>query len=601
MALSSVTFDVTTAEGLASVGAVRERFLGDPSTDLSRIRPVIARSWRRSAAMAVDPTALVEELDDGARVDEQTATCAAPFLEELKQLAGDARGNFTVASPGCAVVGHLTPSMGGRYPHGLVLLESTCGTNSDGMAHEEGRAAWVHSREHYIEDPAFQDHSCYSAPVRDPFRDSIRAIIGLTLPEAVVLCADAGAIGLIVQGLAAKITRALAARAGNREQALFNEYLKATRRYRSGPILAVDGKNAFVTASALELLRQDDFAAISSYAHETLRLRRSVNHEVTLSGGRLVQLQVSAAGDALAPVGAIVRVRPVTTARADRRGPRDRSTDAASLAAFEDIVGENRAFRQALRLAASAIELGRTAHVIGEPGVGKLTVALRIAGAWSSNLETIKCAGVQGDASALVQHIQARLDAGGSVVLRDVDLLPTEISGGFAELFRQITSPKVVLTLRRPTASAVELTSCLRSVEVAVPSLRARREDIPLLASRFICDVTEKSASPRLLFVLAQADWPGNVTQLKSTVEQAASVAQGTQGTQVTVADLPQTFHGGNRQGSLSRLEQVELQELRSALVEANGKRTLAAEILQIGRSTLYRRLDSYQRRGIEV
>jgi transcriptional regulator with PAS, ATPase and Fis domain len=53
--------------------------------------------------------------------------------------------------------------------------------------------------------------------------------------------------------------------------------------------------------------------------------------------------------------------------------------------------------------------------------------------------------------------------------------------------------------------------------------------------------------------------------------------------------------------GSLSRLEEVELHELRAALDEAGGNRKLAADILQIGRSTLYRRLDLYRRRGIVI
>jgi DNA-binding NtrC family response regulator len=164
---------------------------------------------------------------------------------------------------------------------------------------------------------------------------------------------------------------------------------------------------------------------------------------------------------------------------------------------------------------------------------------------------------------------------------------------------RQVEQPLVLLTMRRPTERAVALTGALHTVEIAVPPLRSRRVDIPALAMRFIADITDKRPSARLLYVLGQADWPGNVQQLRDVVEQAAMIASGVE---VSVADLPHSFRGGAMtHGTLSRLEEVELHELRTALEESGGNRTRTAEILQIGRSTLYRRLDSYRRRGIVI
>src|SRR5581483_290929 len=81
------TFDVTTPDGLADIAALRERFVEDPTTDLAPLRPAIARSWRRSAGMGVDPNASPTAVDEDARVDEQTLKCAAPFVEELEAIA----------------------------------------------------------------------------------------------------------------------------------------------------------------------------------------------------------------------------------------------------------------------------------------------------------------------------------------------------------------------------------------------------------------------------------------------------------------------------------------------------------------------------------
>ena len=589
-------YDVTTPDGLAAVAAVRERFLDDPETDLAGIRPQIVRSWRRSAGMGVDPTAELE-VDGSARIDEQTLACAAPFVHELEQMALDAGGSVTLMSPGGALVTDLTPSAQDRFPHGLVLLESSCGTNGDGKALEEGESGWVYSREHWRED--MLPDSCLSVLIRDPFRDNIRACLTLTLPEAVMLASDPRGVALVVQGAAAKITRELSARSATREQRLFAEYLRVNRRHRHGALIATDGKHTMVSDPALELLRQDDFVVIASYAQEALRVRQPVRHAVMLSGDRRVQLQISIPGSAADPLGAIVLVKPLAPNASTAASTASSISLAPARRLFDDLIGENQAFRQALDVASSAAARRRSVHVLGDRGTGKHTIALRIAGAWSSDVETLDCMRMQENVPVFVKTVRARLEAGGAVVLREADSLTAAASARLSELVRRFDQPAVVMTMRRPTTQAVALTAALHTVEVALPPLRSRREDIPALASRFVADITDKRPSARLLYVLGQADWPANVQTLRDVVEQAAMKALGTE---VSVDDLPHSFRGGAfTQGTLSRLEEVELHELRAALEEAGGNRTLAADILQSGRSTLYRRLDSYRRRGFMI
>jgi transcriptional regulator of acetoin/glycerol metabolism len=418
-----------------------------------------------------------------------------------------------------------------------------------------------------------------------------------------MLASDPRAVALMVQGTAAKITRELATRSATREQLLFAEYLRLNRRYRSGALIATDGKHTMVSDPALELLRQDDFVVIAGYAQEALRVRKAVRHEVTLSGDRHVQLNVCMAGPAQDPIGAIVLVKPLAVRGSDRTtaAPAVVSTgqDAPAQALFDDLIGENEAFRQALDIATSAATRRKSVHVLGDRGSGKQMIAARIASAWSSDVEVMDCARMQENVPAFVDAVSVRLHAGGAVVLREADALTAAASLRLSELVRQFERPAVVMTMRRPTTQAVALTSALHTVEVVVPPLRSRREDIPALVIRFIADITDKRPSARLLYVLGQADWPANVQMLRDVVEQAAMKARGAE---VSVDDLPQSFSGAAMaQGTLSRLEEVELHELRTALEEAEGNRTLAADILQIGRSTLYRRLDSYRRRGFVI
>lgn len=592
-------FDVQTREGLEAIATVRERFMEDPTTDLSGIRPRIAASWRRSRAMSVDPHAPVL-IDNEARIDEQTLICAEPFIREVERLAFNAGADITVITPQGVLIHDLTPSIVDRYPHGQILLESVCGTNGDGTALEEGQSGWVYSQEHYR--PDMMSTACYTTLIRDPFRDNVRAAVSLTVPEQVISAADARAVALMMEGMAAKVVRELAKRSASKEQMLFAEYLRVTRRYKTGAVLATDGKNFTLSDPALELLREDDFAAVSSYAQSALRSRRGAEHDLTLSGDRPVRLLVSVIGDASDPIGAILVVRPRAAKKVSRSPEYNgiRYVEIFEKAARDFLpewVGDSAMMQQALVLAATSANEGLASHLLGEKGTGKRTIATRLARSWSDDVHEIDCSNDENRRN-LIEDALAHLNDNGSLILRNVDALSRPLSEELSEALSQVESPKVVLTLTRPNASANLLISTLHSVEISIPPLRSRREDIPTLATYFMAGVTDKVPSPRLLYVLAQADWPGNVTQLKSVVQQAAMSAMGKT---VEVADLPKAFSGSSGGSSLSRLEEVELQEVRNALAEAGGNRSLAADILQIGRSTLYRRLDSYRRRGIVI
>ena len=69
----------------------------------------------------------------------------------------------------------------------------------------------------------------------------------------------------------------------------------------------------------------------------------------------------------------------------------------------------------------------------------------------------------------------------------------------------------------------------------------------------------------------------------------------------LTFADLPEHSRGNITGGRLSRLEAAELEQIRIALAENQGNRVAAASLLEIGRSTLYRRIDYFTRRGFDL
>ena len=138
----------------------------------------------------------------------------------------------------------------------------------------------------------------------------------------------------------------------------------------------------------------------------------------------------------------------------------------------------------------------------------------------------------------------------------------------------------------------------LNTIELRLPPLRDRREDIPVLASHFLRQHAEHYRKPLTGFdesaikALLAHLWPGNVRELDHAVERAVLMAQGET---VRAADLG--LRGG-REGP-PRIEEMSLEDveallIKKALARFNGNVSHAANALGLSRSALYRRLQRY-------
>ncbi|HSP80841.1 MAG TPA: helix-turn-helix domain-containing protein, partial [Myxococcaceae bacterium] len=139
-------------------------------------------------------------------------------------------------------------------------------------------------------------------------------------------------------------------------------------------------------------------------------------------------------------------------------------------------------------------------------------------------------------------------------------------------------------------------------VEIRVPALASRREDIPLLADAFLRRFAAKNGkslrgfSPEALQVLENYAWPGNVRELEHAVERAVVLARNDV---LEVADLPESVRKGPP-GSASQLvipigtpmEEIERRVIHETLRHTKGDKTLAARLLGIAARTIYRKLE---------
>src|SRR5580658_4401272 len=138
----------------------------------------------------------------------------------------------------------------------------------------------------------------------------------------------------------------------------------------------------------------------------------------------------------------------------------------------------------------------------------------------------------------------------------------------------------------------------LNTIEIRLPNLRDRREDIPVLAAHFLRQHADHYRKPLSAFdegavkALLSHSWPGNVRELDHAVERAVLMAQGDT---IRAGDLGlRTGREGPPRLEEMSLEDVEALLIKKALARFNGNVSHAANALGLSRSALYRRLQRY-------
>ena len=142
----------------------------------------------------------------------------------------------------------------------------------------------------------------------------------------------------------------------------------------------------------------------------------------------------------------------------------------------------------------------------------------------------------------------------------------------------------------------------LNVVNIHMPPLRERKEDIPLLASAFLKEFAEENGKKidgidtRARSALNTHDWPGNVRELRNCIESAVVLCKGSV---ITCDDLPPTIRSGAEDNYIkisfgTNMADAEKEIIRGTLSHLRGNKSRAAETLGIGRKTLHRKIKEY-------
>jgi DNA-binding NtrC family response regulator len=304
------------------------------------------------------------------------------------------------------------------------------------------------------------------------------------------------------------------------------------------------------------------------------------------------------------------------------------------------IVGGSPEMEKLYRMIAKAAQSSHPVLILGESGTGKELVArsIHFSGPYRDKpfipvdcgslvptlIESELFGYVKGAFTGAAQSKDGLLTVaqGGTVLLDEIGELPVDLQ---AKLLRAIQEKEIrpVGSARRIPINVRVLAATNRDLEQAVsqgnfrrdlyfrlnvlnlriPPLRERRQDIAPLIGHFLEKLSrdsglERSVSPEAMKVMLAHDWPGNVRELENCLERACAM---TSGPAIHVTDLPSGL-SGNRQviapGSTSAkiipIYELEKRTILDTIGQLNGDKLLAARLLGIGKTTLYRKLKAY-------
>ena len=311
---------------------------------------------------------------------------------------------------------------------------------------------------------------------------------------------------------------------------------------------------------------------------------------------------------------------------------------------FRTMVGSSTAMEQVFRIVRKVADTEASVLITGESGTGKELVA-RLIHTLSSRREAafvpINCAAIPRDLleSELFGHVKGaftgavkdkvgkfQLADGGTLFLDEVGELPLELQPKLLRALQErIVEPvggmkPLKLDVRVVAATNLDIESALAGatfredlyyrlavIPIHLPSLRERREDIPLLL-RYFCSkqcAGEVTFDREALAILCAYRWPGNVRELENLVERLMIMRNGDQ---ITSEDLPRKICNdvastGQQLRSHSvlnlpdegySLEQLEREVVIEALERSGWNQTAAAKFLRIPRHTLLYRMEKY-------
>lgn len=302
---------------------------------------------------------------------------------------------------------------------------------------------------------------------------------------------------------------------------------------------------------------------------------------------------------------------------------------------FENILGHSKPIKEAITLAQKVAPTATTVLLLGETGTGKEVfaqaihyesprkqkpfVALNCSGFSPELLESElfgykagAFTGANKDKKGLLEEAN-----GGTLFLDEIGEMNLDLQAKLLRVLENQTFIKVGSTttsqvnvrilaatnrdLKEQADSGhfrLDLYYRLSVFVINLPALRARKADIEVLAAHYLKEFAKKVNRPhlkmdeKLLHIFTKHTWKGNVRELKNVIERLVILNDGEI---IGTSQLPIEFFMDEPNVNAFDLQTVEKQHIQKVLAHTKGNKTESARLLNIGLTTLYRKIEDYQ------
>ncbi len=600
-----------------SIAAARASFLVSGSTEEGPVPNIVAASWRRSLTAGVDASTVRAVYHDDLDASSRLVRCSQPIIERLSQETADLPVSIALTDAKARILTRVDTSrtIGLRFDEvsfapGFEYIEGHVGTNGVGTVFESGQSVHIVGAEHFHE--RLQPFSCAGAPIRDPLSGHIEGVLDIScLTEC-----SSPLMHSMARSAAQNIERNLLLDRGQRQQALFEAFMRAAGRAR-GAVMAVGGSVIMANSHAEVLFDPAELRTIQEHAKYLMVRKDTAVDQIELTTGKVVRLRSTRVLVGKEVAGAVLEVKLCSEAGAQLTpgSLRDEVTIPRSATAGTRLrpkallrpgklscSAQSPLWKRACSDIAAALEQHKALLVMGETGAGKFSLLTELYHGIKPGGRSvlIEAADLTRDSYGHAEEAMEATSPPTLYIFRNIDALSSD---GVERLNTILTAladnERRAFLAATVSDAAVDSDLPIREVlnhfdqAVTVPPLRHRIDDIPAVVSRVLAKLSGSRArhvSPAAMRVICRYSWPRNIHQLEEAL--SAALTKRPVG-DLQPEDLPGYCHNAARR-QLTGLESIERDAIVKALHDAGGNRVQAAAALGIARSSLYRKLQSF-------
>lgn len=607
----------------------------------SAVRPVVRNSWHRCRNYGLDPYnpqfKILPENELYYNLIPQKEwfyNIAKDYIKKLYQLIEGSGYVITL----CDENGYVLDLTGDlnimafaertRMIPGSNWAEEQMGSTGMGICLASQEPIQIAGAEHFLK--LCHVWTCSAAPIFDPKGQ----LLGALNMSALVKNFNPHTLGMVVSAAKA-ISNELVAREAKAQLYISNQFLYTICETASDGLISVDNKGEikYLNNSAQDMLNIRLDKPLPINIKNNLGVNDAISSGLTIKD-KEINLKEISHHKLIATTRPIFNNQKVCGAVTSLRiaDSNKKNVDPATVGSnayytFNDIFGESKSLKKAIRLARLASQLNSNIMLVGESGTGKELFAQAIHNI--SNYQkgpfiAVNCAAIPRElvSSELLGYSEGaftgarrsgapgkfELAEGGTIFLDEIESMPVEQQPVLLRILeeRQVTriggQRAIPLNLGIITATNEDLYNKVKDKSfredlyyrlnvlcIEIPPLRERQEDIILLTNYFLNHWNnafgfKASLSKEALNLIKSYHWPGNVRELQNVIKQAIFTSEG----QVIT---PDHLHIKNEKGEPLSLADTELETIKKALETTGGDIAEAARMLGISRTTIYRKL----------